>query len=158
LFRSYPEGEPADWMAYTESMGLIQRQHHGLGDIIFAEGQSALLLTYYRNNVQHLIAIPALIASLFRNNNTIPREHAVYLVGSIYPYVRSELFMHWSKEEIDSLVDHRIDVMCRNNLLVYKEVYLPCPHTGYSELVMLDTLSRMMLQALERYYIAMSIL
>src|SRR5690606_39066944 len=130
----------------------------GLGDIIFAEGQSALLLTYYRNNVQHLIAIPALIASLFRNNNTIPREHAVYLVGSIYPYVRSELFMHWSKEEIDSLVDHWIDVMCRNNLLVHENGHLSRPPTGSSEFVMLDTLSRMMLQTLERYYIAMSIL
>ena len=157
-YMSYPEGTPSEWIAYVERMNIVYRQKHSLGDIIGAEGPNAILLTYYRNNIQHLIAIPALIASLFRNNNTIPREHAVYLVGSIYPYVRAELFMHWSKEEIDGIVDHWIDVMCQNNLLLHESGLLYRPAIGSNEFVMLDTLSRMMLQTLERYYIAMSIL
>lgn len=157
-YMSYPEGSPSEWIAYVERMNIVYRQKHPLGDIIVAEGPNAILLTYYRNNIQHLIAIPALIASLFRNNNTIPREHAVYLVGSIYPYVRAELFMRWSKEEIDDVVDHWIDVMCENDLLLHESGQLYRPAIGSNEFVMLDTLSRMMLQTLERYYIAMSIL
>src|SRR5690606_41235208 len=97
-------------------------------------------------------------AQLLRHTAAVRRHNAGYVVGSIYPYVGADLFMSWSKEEIDDVVDHWIDVMCENNLLLHESGQLYRPAIGSNEFVMLDTLSRMMLQTLERYYIAMSIL
>src|SRR5690606_41234582 len=59
-----PEGSGKDWVAYCENMGLVNRQPQKLGDIISLEGSNAILMTYYRNNIQHLFALPALVVSL----------------------------------------------------------------------------------------------
>jgi glycerol-3-phosphate O-acyltransferase len=80
-----PEGSGRDWLAYCEGMGLVIRQPQKLGDIIALEGRNAILMTYYRNNIQHLFALPALIASLFENKDTLRREKIVFLASTAYP-------------------------------------------------------------------------
>ncbi len=53
-----PDGNGKDWVAYCENMGLITRKPQKLGDIIALEGSNAILMTYYRNNILHLFALP----------------------------------------------------------------------------------------------------
>ncbi|MEQ6885886.1 glycerol-3-phosphate 1-O-acyltransferase PlsB [Salicola sp. Rm-C-2C1-2] len=155
---TFPEGTGEDWIAYNEKMGLIARRRQTLGDIILLEGRHAVLMTYYRNNVQHLFAIPALLASLFQNNSSLERERLVFLARAIYPYIQSELFLHWSTDEIDSVLDTWIDRLVEEGLLISEGSLLHRPEPGSADAVRLGVLSNGMIQTLQRYYLSIAIL
>ncbi|TDT38522.1 glycerol-3-phosphate acyltransferase [Halospina denitrificans] len=155
---TFPEGSGADWIAYNEKMGLIVRRRQRLGDIIMLEGRHAVLMTYYRNNVQHLFAIPALIASLFENNSSLERERLIFLARSIYPYIRSELFLRWDPASIDGILNDWIDRLVDEGLLVAEGNLLYRPAPGTADVVRLSILSHGIIQTLQRYYLSIAIL
>ncbi|MBZ9539293.1 glycerol-3-phosphate 1-O-acyltransferase PlsB [Modicisalibacter tunisiensis] len=65
---SPPTGTPEDWLAEAAGLGVIERRAQALGELVLADGERATLLTWYRNNVQHRFALPALVAFAFRNS------------------------------------------------------------------------------------------
>ncbi|MFE8072382.1 glycerol-3-phosphate 1-O-acyltransferase PlsB [Marinobacteraceae bacterium S3BR75-40.1] len=155
---TFPEGSGAEWVAYCEDMGLVHRDKQELGDIITLEGNNAILMTYYRNNIQHLLAIPALIACLFQNTNALKRQRILFLVRSIYPYVRSELFLRWTPEEVDGVADAWIERLVEHGLLTVDGETLYRPTVGSRQAVTLGVLSRGIIQTLERYTISIAVL
>ncbi len=58
---------PQQIIAHGEEIGLITRTQHPLGDVLGVEGDQAVLLSYFRNNVLHVFILPALIACVSRN-------------------------------------------------------------------------------------------
>lgn len=155
---TFAKGDARQWIQYGESMRLVERHKQKLGDIITVEGNNAILMTYYRNNIQHLFAIPALIACMFQNNSTLERERIVFLVSSIYPYIKSELFLRWPTEAIEDVINHWIDVLAEHDLLNVQNTVVYRPVTGSEQAVMLRTLSRFIIQTLERYYLSIAVL
>ena len=154
-----PEGSGKDWVDYCENMGLITRQPQKLGDIIALEGSNAILMTYYRNNIQHLFALPSLIASLFENKNSLRRDKIEFLASVAYPYLKSELFLKYDAEEIDGVINQWIDVLLEKGLLFEEEEdRISRPEEGTDAMLRLRVLSRFIIQTLERYHIAIGIL
>lgn len=154
-----PEGSGKDWVAYCENMGLVTRQPQKLGDIIALEGSNAILMTYYRNNIQHLFAIPSLIASLFENKDSLRRERILFLANVAYPYLQAELFLKYAPEEVEGVIDHWIDVLVEQGLLeTLEDGRIGRPEEGTEAMLRLRILSRFIIQTLERYHIAIGIL
>jgi glycerol-3-phosphate O-acyltransferase len=154
-----PEGHGADWLAYCESMGLVVRQPQKLGDIISLEGANAILMTYYRNNIQHLFALPALIASLFENKASLRRDKIVFLTSVAYPYLQSELFLKYPREDVEPVINHWIDVLIDQGLLfALEDERIGRPEEGTEAMLRLRILSRFIIQTLERYHITLGIL
>ena len=90
---------------YGESLKIISRVPHKLGDIVKMSDESAQLIAYYRNNVLHLFALPSLVACAFIGNSMLRTEDIQRLAWRIYPYVASELFLRWREEELATVVD-----------------------------------------------------
>ncbi|NWN92570.1 glycerol-3-phosphate 1-O-acyltransferase PlsB [Marinobacter adhaerens] len=154
-----PEGSGKDWVTYCESMGLVSRQPQKLGDIIGLEGSNATLMTYYRNNIQHLFALPALVASLFENKSSLARERIVFLAGVAYPYIRSELFLKYQPGEAKDAINQWIDVLVNKGLLVSMgNGRVARPEEGTDAMLRLRMLSRFIIQTVERYHITLGIL
>ncbi|MBY5963212.1 glycerol-3-phosphate 1-O-acyltransferase PlsB [Marinobacter nauticus] len=154
-----PEGSGRDWIAYCENMGLITRQPQKLGDIIALEGSNAILMTYYRNNIQHLFALPALIASLFENKTSLSREKIVFLTSVAYPYLQSELFLQYDQEKVGAVTNQWIDVLVDQGLLIrLDDERLGRPEEGTEAMLRSRILSRFIIQTLERYHITLGIL
>lgn len=154
-----PEGSGKDWVNYCENMGLVTRQPQKLGDIIALEGSNAILMTYYRNNIQHLFALPSLIASLFENKNSLRRDKIEFLASVAYPYLKSELFLKYDTEEIDGVINQWIDVLLDRGLLFEEgDDRISRPEEGTDAMLRLRVLSRFIIQTLERYHIAIGIL
>ncbi|MEX2476643.1 glycerol-3-phosphate 1-O-acyltransferase PlsB [Marinobacter sp.] len=153
-----PEGSGKDWVAYCEDMGLITRQPQKLGDIIALEGSNATLMTYYRNNIQHLFALPSLIASLFENKESLQRDKIVFLASVAYPYLQSELFLKYQPEEVEGVVNQWIDLMLVKGLIFEQDGRICRPEEGTDAMLRLRVLSRFIIQTLERYHIAIGIL
>ena len=125
LLRGFPYSERitltdlsgAGIIAYGEAMKVLQRQKHVLGDIVRMSDESAVLATYFRNNVLHLFAMPSLLACVFASNAEVRHEDIHRLAWRIYPYIAAELFLAWSEEELPAVVDGALDCMRHNGLI-----------------------------------------
>ena len=150
----------AEVIAYGESMKVLQRQPHRLGDLARMREESAVLMTYYRNNVLHLFALPSLIACAFISNAIVPAADIQRLAWRIYPYISAELFLKWSEEELPAAVDGVLQALARQGILESIEGGLawrrPAPTSPQA--VQLSLLAQATIQTIERYYLAISLL
>jgi glycerol-3-phosphate O-acyltransferase len=149
-----------DMIAYGEKLKLLHRIRHPLGDMIGMGEEEAMLLTYFRNNTLHLFTLPSLIACLMLHNNTLHRDQVVQLVRSIYPFLRSELFLPWCDEEVEAVIQNILDALIDMQLLTARnnEGHLACPSPNSAEYAQLNVLGQSVRQNLERYYMTVSLL
>ena len=155
---SFAEGDGADWLEYAEAMGLVDRLSNKLGDIITLRDRNAILLTYNRNNILHLFAVPALIASIIHNNNRIAKSKVHTLFRAIYPYIRAELFIRWGRDEIDQVFEQWLDILQKHELIEIDGEDILRPGIGSSLFVKLSVLARFIMPTLERYFIAIAVM
>src|ERR1700683_28994 len=85
----------AQMTRYAESMGMLERQPHPLGDIMRMSADCAVLATYYRNNILHLFAMPSLLACCFVSNARMRTADIQRLVWRVYPYISPALALRW---------------------------------------------------------------
>ncbi|NII10751.1 glycerol-3-phosphate 1-O-acyltransferase PlsB [Oleiagrimonas sp. C23AA] len=151
---------PAEIIAYGEKMGWIGRVSHALGDVLRAEDEQAVLLSYFRNNVLHLIADAAWVAACFLNNRRMSRASVLRLGRIIYPFIRGELFLRWDEEGFAERLQGVVDFFVGRGLLESQgEGRLLERGPGQDDgAFQLKTLARSLMQAYERYYIAIAAL
>jgi glycerol-3-phosphate O-acyltransferase len=154
------EADGASIVRHGERMGVIQRLEHPLGDVLQMTEENSVLMTYFRNNVLHLMAVPSLIACCFLNNRTMRTEDIQRLMWRIYPYVRDELFLRWSEEEIGATVLEVLDDLANHGLLESIEggAQWRRPPTGSTEAVQLSLLAQVTVPIIERYYLVIAVL
>ncbi|MEO0973336.1 MAG: glycerol-3-phosphate 1-O-acyltransferase PlsB, partial [Pseudomonadota bacterium] len=157
---SVPTMSGEQMIRYADGMGLLRRQSHSLGDVLSLTEENAVLLTYLRNNVLHVVAMPSLIACCFLNNRRLSVRKVVRLVRLVYPFVRSELYLVWDDDDLNDVVRHTLRVLVSLGLLSYEEdeQYVRRPTTGSAQAVRLSVIAQPTLQTIERYYMAFSLL
>jgi glycerol-3-phosphate O-acyltransferase len=150
----------AQCVPYGESMKVIQRQAHKLGDVIRVTDQAAVQLTYYRNNVLHLFALPSLLACAFLGNATVRTEDLQRLAWRIYPYVASELFLRWNEAELEAAVRGVLGALAVAGILepVPEHAAWRRPAPTSPRAIQLSNLAQSTVQTIERYYLAIALL
>jgi glycerol-3-phosphate O-acyltransferase len=148
----------ADVIAYGEAMKMLQREKHAMGDIVSMSEESAVLATYFRNNVLHLFAMPSLLACVFSSNAEVRHDDIQRLAWRIYPYIAAELFLAWSEDELPGVVDGVLDGMRHHGLIqcdaagtVWRR-----PPPASAEAMQLSVLAQATIQTIERYYLAIA--
>ncbi|HEU0277518.1 MAG TPA: glycerol-3-phosphate 1-O-acyltransferase PlsB [Rhodanobacteraceae bacterium] len=151
---------PGDIVAYAEQMGWIRRIQHPLGDVLAVDGEKAVLLSYFRNNVLHVFAAGAWVACCFINNRRITRDTVRRLGRAVYPFIQSELFLPWDSDGFEARVDAVIEFLLARGLLAGgsgdARLYLAAGRED--DAYQLRLLAHCLLQAFERYYIAVAAL
>lgn len=84
-----PEGDGLALIKHVKDMKLLSEQSDALGKIVYLDEQNAVLMTYYRNNVLHIFALPALLASFFQSSSRMSREQILRYTRALYPYLQS---------------------------------------------------------------------
>jgi glycerol-3-phosphate O-acyltransferase len=145
---------------HCESLRMLYRQPHPLGDVVGMTESTAVLSGYYRNNVLHLLVMPSLLACAFLNNAAVRREDLLRLAGRVYPYVADEYFLHWREHELEAVVDELLEDLLNHGLLTATadRTEWHRPPAESSEAVQLSVLARITVPILERYYLAISLL
>jgi glycerol-3-phosphate O-acyltransferase len=150
----------AQMIRYAESMGMLQRQKHPLGDIMRMNSENAVLATYYRNNILHLFAMPSLLACAFVGNARLRTADIQRLVWRVYPYIAAELYLRWDEEEVSRVTESLLEVFARLNLLEGNadgsEWQRPPPTSP--DAIRLSLLAQATIQTIERYYLAIALL
>ncbi len=139
-------------LALAEPIAGLSRARHSWGDLILAEGRNGVLLTYARNNVLHVFALPSLLANIFRPERALSRKEAVRAAMRLYPFVRNELFLHWSVDAADKRLLQICDEMLELGLLHRAGGgRLQAPPVSSREFAALAGLARILRETLERY-------
>jgi len=143
---------------YGLEMGLVERHVHRLGSIIRTDATTAVLLTYFRNNSAHLLAMSAWIACCFLNVQRVRRGRLKQLTATVYPFLKHELFLPWAQDDIDQIVDQTADRMVELGLLRQSQDRLQRAPGGSNETYYLRLLANTMVQTFERYFITVTVL
>lgn len=91
-----------------------------MGKILYLNEQNAVLMTYYRNNVLHIFALPSLLASFFQSSSRMTRDQILRYTRALYPFLQSELFIRWPLNELDEVVDQWLAAFVEQGLLRFK--------------------------------------
>ncbi|MDH5622819.1 MAG: glycerol-3-phosphate 1-O-acyltransferase PlsB, partial [Gammaproteobacteria bacterium] len=154
-----------DWSAdeiieHGEKLQLISRSMHPMGEIVRMTEQTAILMTYFRNNILHLLAVPASVACCFIQGRQLPHEELQRLIRLIYPFMKKELFMKWEQDDIDDVTSEAIQSLVDLELLTYSgdRKTLVRPPAGSAKAFQLLMLGQSMVPMLQRFYLAIAIL
>jgi glycerol-3-phosphate O-acyltransferase len=153
---------PAQIVAHGEEIGVLARTAHPLGDVLHVDGDTAVLLSYFRNNVLHLFVATAWIACCFQHNRRMSRNTLLRIGRSLYPFMQAELFLPWDEDGFADQLERTIAVFIREGLLEQvsgDDGGILARNAGQSdEVFRLRALGHPLQQAFERYYIAISVL
>jgi glycerol-3-phosphate O-acyltransferase len=150
----------AEILAYGQSMKTVSVEAHPLGDIVRMSDESAVLATYYRNNILHLFAMPSLVACAFVSNATVRTNDIQRLAWRIYPYIAAELFLRWNESELADVVTEVLVCLERQGLVEsdFDRTEWRRPPPASEKAMQLSLLAQATIQTIERYYLAIAIL
>lgn len=147
-------------VARVEALKMLKRRQHELGDILYLDEKHSVSLTYYRNNILHLMALPSVIACCFINMRKLPERDIIKLIVLIYPFLKSELFLVWEVDELPAAIKNMLQLMCEQGLLekdADSDSY-ERRSFGTLEFAQLNLLARVISPTLEVYYLTLALL
>ena len=147
-------------IAVAARLGAIERLPHPLGDLLRVPESEAALLAYFRNNVLHLFALPALVACLLGQNRRIEARRMDAVVRGIYALLRAELFLHWPPEALPQVLAAAIAVLGARGLLRRNAETgrLSAPEPYSQEFAELRLLGETIRPTLERHFLTLALL
>ncbi|SMF46084.1 glycerol-3-phosphate 1-O-acyltransferase PlsB [Pseudobacteriovorax antillogorgiicola] len=131
---------------------------HAGGDVLHLSETESILISYYRNNVVHLIAIPSLIARFFKHQERVPLTEIAEGCSEIYPFLKEEFYLSWPESEVVSVVEGYADVMVKVGLLMRDGPVLVRPVPSYDQSENLSILGNSLGLTFERYTITAALL
>ena len=145
---------------YGFKMETLQRQEHTLGDIISLKQDRAVGLTYLRNNIAHLFALPSLVACCFLEHRNFRIAHLHRFAILTHPFLQAELFIPWGQREVTKALDESIAQMVEHGLLIRNEdgETLSRAIDNPESVMQLNILAHSLLQTIHRYLITISVL
>ncbi len=153
-----PDGDAEDILAAADKLNAIQIVTQAMGDIVFFSEETAVLMTYYRNNILHLFILPAMIASNFRYKRSLGRRKLKSRCIKLYPYLRKELFLHWDEQQFKRSLNSCIQFMIKEKLLTEKANKLWRPDKDSQEIRSFILLSECLQNMLKRFAIVLTLL
>jgi len=155
-----PDWLPKEIISHGEKLGVISRTAHSLGDVLRMSEHVAVLMTYFRNNVQHLFAIPASIACCFIHGRQLEHAELQRLIRLIYPFMKEELCLQWDNKEIDDITTTGIKALLDLKILTRGKSgrELIRPPAGSTKAYQLLMLGQSMVPMLQRFYLVISLL
>lgn len=153
-----PNLDAEDIIDHGDKLGVIDRTAHPLGDIVSMTERNAVLMTYFRNNIQHLFAVPASIACCFIQGRRLAHEELQRLIRMIYPFMRVELQLKWDEKDIDDVTTSAIEALIAQEILVRDGNLLVRPPAGSAPAFQLMMLGQSMVPMLQRFYLVIALL
>ena len=115
----------------------------------------AILLTFYRNNILHLFALPSLIAAIITERTQTSLSDIVDKVSQLYPLIQAELFLKYNEDELLACITTTLDEMQQQELISTADGVI----TPVSEQLMaLKLLAANIQETLQRYAIVLTVL
>ncbi len=153
-----PDWKPTEIIAHGEKLNVVTRKPHLMGDVIDMPENTAVLMTYFRNNILHLLALPASVACCFIQGRRLEMSEVHRLMRLIYPFMAKELTLQWDTDEIVEVTVDAVDALVEQQLLTREGDTLVRPPAGSAEAYQLLMLGQSMVPMLQRFYLVVALL
>lgn len=149
-----PEESVPALIEHAISLNKFIIDKDSLGEIISLDRKQAILMTYYRNNIIHLLVIPSLIAQALVFQPSISRETLQKIVFLLYPFLKAELHMGFNEHTLKIYLDSVIAELERQKLFTIENEIL---HRNRAKLTQLQLLGRIVNETLQRYAMTLTL-
>ncbi|MCX8595364.1 glycerol-3-phosphate 1-O-acyltransferase PlsB [Gilliamella sp. B3367] len=150
-----PDQTAEEMFEHAKEMGKFVITTDEVGEMVGLTTEQAVLMTYYRNNIQHLLIIPAIVARILLKHNRISIDEVLMQVKLLFPLIKSELFLYHNEDQLTEYVNKIIATYADLNLISYSPDKLTLNYLKMSGLQLLASSSR---DTLQRYVIVFSLL
>ena len=148
-------------IALTDALDCYSKfSFSGGSDVIHLNELQGIYMSYYRNNIIHVFAIPALIARFFKHQTELETSELMQALIDIYPLLKSDFQLSWSEKELPAILEKYLEVMINLGLIikVSPEGLLQRPAPTFDQFENLSLLGNAMGLTFERYSLTISIL
>lgn len=114
-----PDKDAGSLFDHARQMNKFTITGHSDNETVSLPQKQVILMTYYRNNIQHLLIIPALIARIIINRHTVSRSDLILQIKQLYPFIKAELFVYHQGDKLIDYVNHLINELIQ--LVLIKE-------------------------------------
>jgi len=148
-------------IAHGIKLGFIETSNDPLGTLVSIRTGMAGPMTYFSNNVQHLIATPSLLACCFNGTAAQPKSVLHRLVQYALPFLQNELYL--PDQQSEHALNEALDALMHCNLIKCEQGNSDDPvyrraGAGSGEAVELMQLAESVMPALERYFLSAAVL
>ena len=150
-----PEQRAEQLFEHAKQMGKFVITTDQAGEIVSLTQEQAILMTYYRNNIQHLLIIPAIIARIILKQNRISKDELIEQVKLIFPLIKAELFIYYEEEQLLDYISKLLQCLDDINLINFTPERIT---VNYLKLTFLQLLASISKDTLQRYVITFSLL
>ena len=151
----------AAMIRYGESLGILRRQPHELGDVLHMTEEHSILTSYFRNNALHLLLMPSLLACAFLSNADRCRARTCTASRAASTRTsRTSTSCAGREDELPAVVDELLEDLLNHGLLTASDdrSVWHRPPAESPEAVQLSVLAQATVPILERYYLALALL
>jgi len=151
-----PEINAESLIDHGHRLGFIESQTDAVGEFVQLKQGQAAPLTYFRNNILHLLTLPALVAASLFNSRYRSDEEIRRLVKFTFPFLQGELFLTTDLD--NEAIDQSLRALYESGLLKRVPDGWRRTSAGSVEDVTLMRLAEVVMPALERHYLCATIL
>lgn len=155
---SQPQIDGKKLLINTLTLNKFDVSTDSFGEVISLSRKNAITLTYYRNNILHLFALPGLIAASVFSNPGIHKQKLLSIVRLLYPLLQRELFIYMSTDQALIYTEQLIVSMQQLDMLVETDDCLSAAEPSASGFYSLWLLNRSLQEALQRYAVVLTLL
>lgn len=120
----------ADCIAAALQLAAVRRVEHSPGALIEANAHEAALLAYFRNNVLHLYALPALLASLVLQHGPLAESRLGDMVAGTLGLLRDSLFLRLEDEDFPQALADALERLAARWLVLRADGVASAPPEG----------------------------
>ena len=146
-----PDIDAEELIEHGMRLRFIDTQEDAIGPMISLRAGQAAPMTYFRNNILHLLTLPSLVAAAFTNNRTQSDENLRKLIRLTFPFLQGELFLNTDVD--DSAIDQTVEALKAAGLLSFEQGYWRRAPISSAKAIMLMRIAQVVTPALERYYL-----
>lgn len=152
---------PADGaacIAVALKLAAVHRIDHPLGALIGANSNEAALLAYFRNNVFHLYALPALVACLIVQHGPLAEQRLQETLTDLLGLMRDSLYLRLDEADLPAALEDVLGKLAARGLIERQagNASAPAANTvAKSDLLWLGEILR---PQMERYFLVLMLL
>lgn len=146
-----PQINAQELIVHGTRLGFIHTTRDKVGPMIELRPGQAAPLTYFRNNILHLLTLPSLIAAAFTNSHEQSKTQLQRMLSITFPVIQGELFLPTDISE-ESL-ELTLNGLLNAGLITVDNGTLSRAPAGSLEAVALTRLANVVTPAIERDYL-----
>ena len=137
-----------------KKLGFLPQEE--INDRISLSNQEAAKLSFYRNNISHLLIFESLICGFFQYQKEILKEDLIESLRMIYPFLKEEFFLKWEESELDQLIDSKIKKLTEKGLILDDAEFFKRPDFKSKEFYETQALGKLVQPSIDRFYVLIS--